>query len=441
MSAQTEHRPHPLRWWDLGVVVLVLVMCVPGGIGALNWASGGGLAASDVVAPLTVLGAFVVLYAVLGRPALRRAAFDEPRIWWDLVFLAGVVFVVGLGAAVSTSFATLQAIVYPMIWVIAGVGASDVARFGARAARRRGRLRAVAWSAVLALIITVGAGVSFLRHDVPNPMLTAAGIGGASFTFAVILGMWITSIYEQGERHRELAEQLRLAQAEVAELSVARGAATERERLSRELHDTLTQTLAGLVMLSEQTERALAAGDSARAAERAGRVSAAARESVAEARALVATTQPLGESGLNASLERVAARLEADTGLAVACALEDVPLDREQQVVLLRAAQEGLANARKHARATRVTLTLTGLPGGGALLRVVDNGVGPAHTAAEHDGSAQASPGAAVGGFGLTGLAERARAIGGAVQFGAAEHAGSVLEARLSPRTMEGGRE
>ncbi|WP_125100684.1 sensor histidine kinase, partial [Leucobacter chromiireducens] len=377
MNAQTESRPRPLRWWDLGVLVLVLVLCTPSGLGAVSWDGLGVAPVRTVGAPLAVLAAFVALYVTLGRPALRRGVQEVPRTPLDLGFLTATVALVGVGAGINMSFATLQAIVYPMIWVIVGGGAGP-AEYEVPVTRRRGWRAAVAWSAALALAMGLGASVFLVWADTSSPILTAAGVGVASFCFAVVLGTWITSVHEQAERHRALAEELRLAQHEVAELSAVRGAAAERERLSRELHDTLTQTLAGLVMLSEQTERALAAGDAARAAERAGRVSAAARESVAEARALVATTQPLGERGLHASLERIAARLRADTGLEVACQLDEVALDREQQVVLLRAAQEGLANARRHAQATRVALTLEAMPGGGGVLRVTDNGVGPA---------------------------------------------------------------
>ena len=424
MTTAAPQRPRPLLWWDAGVAVLLLVLCVPGGIGAFAW---GGPVDATVWGPLAVLAVFLVLYLALGRPALRRAAWDLPRKPIDLGFLAALVLLVGGGAAVSPSFATLQAIVFPMIWVIAGVGPADLARLAPAAARTRGRLRAVGWSGALALAMTAGSFLAYERYGMDHALGTALGVGSVSFGFAVILGMWITAIYEQGERHRALAEQLRRAQEEVAALSAASGAAAERERLSRELHDTLTQTLAGLVMLSEQTERALAAGDAARAAERAGRVSAAARESVIEARALVATTQPLGDGGLTASLERVAARLEADTGLVVERHLAALPLDREQEVVLLRAAQEGLANARRHARASRVELRLAGTPGGGALLTVADDGVGPARGNEEPAGPAP-------GGFGLTGLADRARALGGAVRFGPGSSAGSVLEVELAPR-------
>lgn len=391
----------PLLWWDVGVAVLTLVLCVPGGAGALDWADtssgwGGRLAIS-----LGVLAAFALLYIVLGRAALLRGIRDEQPDARSLTFLVLLALVLGLATAIEPSYATLQALAYPISWVI-------VIRYR----------NAVIWSALLATAVGVGSGFAYVQEHIDYPVWTAVVIAVISFGFSVILGTWITRIFAQTERYREIANELRRSQREVAALSTEAGAAQERERLSRELHDTLTQTLAGLVMLSEQATRAFDVGDTARARDRLGRVESAARDAVTEARALVAATQPLGDGGLENAIERVAARMRADTELEITCALEPVALGRELQVVLLRAAQEGLANARKHARASHVELTLTTQANGGAHLRIADNGVGPGDLDRSN-------------GFGLSGLGDRVRAVGGEVHFGRGERGGALLEVRL----------
>ncbi|WP_449283425.1 sensor histidine kinase [Leucobacter sp.] len=409
-------RRRPLLWWDLGVAATVAVMGVIGVTDVVVDAQ----AVDAPVSPLglaRVLGVLVLLvlwYLCLGRAALRRAVCDDPARAIDLVYLGVLVLIVGAATAIVPSYATLQALAYPMIWTV-------VARYR----------DAVIWSAVLALAVGGGFLLALAHHGVLSGFGEASAIVVLSFTFAVVMGTWITRIFAQGERYRALAEQLRASQAEVAALSEQAGAGRERERLSRELHDTLTQTLAGLVMLSEQAERALDSGDAERARDRLARVGAAAREAVGEARALVATTQPLGDGGLEAAIERVAARLSADAGLRVECALDVVSLEREHQVVLLRAAQEGLANARKHARASRVRLTLTASAEGGAVLLVEDDGAGPDPERMR------------IGGFGLSGLAERVRTVGGAVSFGRGPEGGARLEVRLpgSRAGEEGGAE
>lgn len=394
MSTGDAQPKRPLRWWDLGVAAVSLVLLIPGGVGVLSAIGEPGAFSGRFALTLGTLLGFVAVYAVVIRPVLRRAEFELPPLRRDAAALAILVGYTGFAAAVNPSFATLQAVLYPMIWTVTGGWLHR-------------RAVAIAWSAALAAAIGVGSFIAYERLGAASPAWTAGVVAVCSFIFAVFLGIWLTGVYSQSERHRVLAEQLRDSQAEVAALSTESGAAAERERMSRELHDTLTQTLTGLVMLSEQAERALAAGDLERALDRTGRVGAAAREAVTEARALVATTQPLGESGLVASLERVAARMRADAGLDVVCSLAPVELDREQEVVLLRAAQEGLANARRHAGATRVDLVLAAAGPDRVELRVEDNGVGPGNAGAGESGS----------GFGLSGLADRARALGGEVRF------------------------
>lgn len=396
----------PLFWWDAAVAVLLVFQ---GTLGAFEAIDGAPIWARDrelwlrlalVLLPLALFGA---LHVALGRRVLLRGMRDDPLRYAGAAFLTLLVALLALATFVTPLHAMLQALVYPMIWTTA--------------VRYRD---AVLWSAAVAL--TLGAAMFLGLHlgGSSGALASAAITGPVSFVFSVVMGTWITRIFMRGEQYREVAEQLRRTQAEVAALSQEAGAASERERMSRELHDTLTQTLAGLVMLSEQADRALAAGDAERARDRLSRVASAAREAAGEARALVATTQPLGDGGLEAAIERVAERLRADTGLDVRCDLETVPLDRERQVVLLRAAQEGLANARKHARASAVRVRLAARPGGGAVLRVDDDGVGP---------------GAGTGpmGFGLSGLADRVRHVGGAVRFSPGASGGASLEVLLPP--------
>lgn len=391
----------PLLWWDVGVAALTLLLCVPGGAGALDWADTASGWGGRLALNLGVLAAFAMLYVMLGRTALLRGMRAIPPDAHSLSYVTLLAVVLGLATAIEPSYASLQALGHPMIWVI-------LIRYR----------NAVISSALLAGAVGVGLGVAYVQLGTEYPIWTAAVIAGISFGFSVILGTWISRIFAQSENYRAIAEELRRSQREVVALSTEAGATQERERLSRELHDTLTQTLAGLVMLSEQATRAFDAGDHDRARDRLDRVESVARESVTEARALVAATQPLGDGGFEAAIERVVTRMRADTGLTLTCSLEPVVLGREQQVVLLRAAQEGLANVRKHARATHVDVTLTTEPDGGTHLCIADNGVGP-ELPERSDG------------FGLSGLAERVREVGGAVRFGARERGGALLEVRL----------
>lgn len=392
-ETQTE-RPPTLRWWDLAFALVLLVLGVAVLLGEpWPWNQ----QAWAIVGTLAVIG---LLYIWLGRRALREGTQDQHPRWQSVAFVLSMVLVTGVASAQYGTLASLQALVYPTIWVIA-----DGYRF------------ALTWCGALALSIGIGLSVGYLRDGVANPILIPVMIAIISYVFAVVMGTWISRIAEQGVRYRNMAEQLRASQQQVSELSMREGAAAERDRLSRELHDTLTQTITGLVMLGEQAQRALGSGDQDRAQVLIDRVNEASREAMTEARALVATTQPLGDGGLVKAITRVAERLRLDTGLQVHCELEELGLAREHEVVLLRAAQEGLANARKHAKASSVTVTLKENDGG-ALLRVVDDGVGPAGQSV-------------AGGFGIDGLAERLRPAGGVVALTPGLAGGSVLEVRI----------
>lgn len=407
-SSSAALSKRPLMWWDVATAGVLVFQAIIGSLDAqldpLAWMAD--LPAWQrtglVIMPLLLIGC---AYVWLGRSALRWGMRWLPLRATEKAFLAVIILLLFFAVFTTSFHAVLQVLVYPMIWTI----------------NERYR-SAVLWSAAAATAL----GISILLS---GAYVAAAITAPLSFLFAVAMGTWITRIAEQGERHRETAEQLRATQQRVTVLSEAAGAAAERERLSRELHDTLTQTLTGLVMLSEQAERALAAGDADRAGNRLTRVSSAAREAMTEARALVATTQPLGEGGLGPALERVADRLRSDTGLLVRCGLAVPPLDREQEVVLLRAAQEGLANARRHAQASAVRVELRPVEADRALLRIEDDGIGPNADAASS------------GGFGLSGLAERVRAAGGVLSFGPGADRGALLEVVLpcrAPRLAAG---
>lgn len=427
-----EHR-HPLRWWDLIAAALLALLTVltlaqffatdgeafshlgPTDASSTD-ASPAGMGLTLALLPLLIFGA---VYMIWGRRTLRRSMRDEPPTLLSHVFLALMVLALSCAVFVEPYSAVLQALAYPAAWSV----------------MERSR-DAVLWSTAVAAAVGLSmyCGLTALG-TAPHAALMSAGLSAAlSLAFAIAMGMWITHISVQGERYRELAERLRHSQAEVGALSAAAGAAAEREHLSRELHDTLTQTLTGLVMLTEQAERAVQQSDPQRAADRLQRVTAAAREAVSEARALVATTQPLSDSGLSWSLQRVAARLEADTGLRVHCQLDTVHLDRGQEVVMLRAAQEGLANARRHAHAATVWVTLRTLPDHSTLLRIDDDGVGPHATPSARPSTADATATAsasATTGFGLSGLGDRVRLVGGEVRFTPRPGGGARLEVRL----------
>lgn len=178
------------------------------------------------------------------------------------------------------------------------------------------------------------------------------------------------------ERQEQLTDELALTQEELAAAYQRQGAIEERERLAREIHDTLAQGFASIVVLAEAA-RAATVTDPVRCAEQLTSIEQTARENLAEARVLVGSAPESGVAAgsLAATLRRTLARFAQDTGLTVTAELPDTDLDQPTRVALLRCTQESLANIRKHSGASTVGIVLTELVGG-VELEITDDGCG-----------------------------------------------------------------
>ncbi|HSO20997.1 MAG TPA: sensor histidine kinase [Desulfosarcina sp.] len=224
---------------------------------------------------------------------------------------------------------------------------------------------------------------------------------------AIILGVWITAIIGQSTRRRQLIEQLEATQAELAAAERRAGILEERQRLARDIHDTLAQGFTSIVMHLEAADQALP-DDLDTLQKHLDRARGTARSSLEQARRVVHALRPhaLDQRSLPDAIERTAARWQEETGISLTTTTtgDPVPLHPDIEVTLLRATQEALANVRKHAQATAVQLTLSYIDDV-VVLDVQDNGVAFA--------GAAASP--LSGGYGLQAMRERAEQCGGSV--------------------------
>jgi signal transduction histidine kinase len=258
------------------------------------------------------------------------------------------------------------------------------------------------------------------------------------FNAAVALAFtWFASVsYEQNERRKqlvgELSEANRKLEATMREnaglheqlLTQAReaGVMDERQRMAREIHDTLAQGLTGII-----TQLQAATQDDG---ER--RVEAAiglARESLSEARRSVheLRPEPLETARLGEALGDVAQRWSALHGVLATVTTTGLPrqMPAEVEVTLLRTAQEALANVAKHANATRVGLTLSYMEDEVAL-DVRDDGVGfdPASMTVSADG-----------GFGLTAMRQRVERLAGTLEIESERGTGTAISACVPAST------
>jgi signal transduction histidine kinase len=327
-----------------------------------------------------ILLAFTVFWGLF---VARPNEEDTPR---SLAALVVTIAVTGALTTIDTSLAFFQVIAYPAAWTLLGT-----------------IRRSVVASGVIAVV--VGLAFPLRLGFTANAITLGAAIEGISFIFAIAMGVWISRIADLGHERQRLLDELTAAQSQLEVLHRDAGATDERERLARELHDTIAQTLTGQVLLTQRARRELAAG--VLTDETLGLIESASRDALTETRSLVAASArvELPGGGLLGALEHLASRFQRESGITVTVSgAVGEQLDRDAEVVLLRCAQEGLANVRKHAAARTVRVELSS-DDGFARVRVIDDGHG-------FEPAAASGPAA---GFGLSGLRDRLGLVGGSL--------------------------
>ena len=394
-SERAEFWDRSRRGWDLAFYVLIPIAAAAV---AVDERSG-----PRLWAVLGLLALLVAAYAGVGRVAAARG--DRRRAAAYVVLLVAITSV---SVYLNATATTLLFVAYSQIWYFSE-------------SRRAGT--------VASAVLTVGVfgGLLVRAGDDLGAVAEIATQGGIALVFSVVLGLWITTVAERGEERAELLDRLEAAQAELAASHHAEGVTAERERMAREIHDTLAQGFTSVVMLAQAARLDVGRGDGDAAVARLELVERTARENLAEARALVAAFAPVGLEGstLVEALERLAARFEAETGVPVGVVLPDggFAVDRPREVVLLRAAQEALTNVRRHAGARAVQLVLASedTADGGATvhLEVTDDGRGfePAAVPGER--------------FGLRGMRERVSSGGGTLAVVSAPGSGTRVRVSL----------
>jgi nitrate/nitrite-specific signal transduction histidine kinase len=181
----------------------------------------------------------------------------------------------------------------------------------------------------------------------------------------------------------------------------------ERQRLARDLHDSVTQALFGVTMYAEAATRLLSSGDSngSKVVDHLRELQATAQEALREMRLLIFELRPpvLEEEGLVAALQARLDTVETRSGLEVELKVEGggERLSHEIEAGLYRIAQEALNNVLKHAEAHRIAVCLR-QDERSVTLEVADDGVGFDQATARRQG-----------GLGLPGMEERAKEMGG----------------------------
>ncbi|MFD7322624.1 sensor histidine kinase [Streptomyces sp. NPDC059875] len=277
------------------------------------------------------------------------------------------------------------------------------------------------WSLPAVGLTAVAAILSYVRHGAPlNPGVFIGPLLGAAVAVATVLGY--QALYRESERRRRMVEELIATRAELAAAERHAGTLAERERLAREIHDTLAQGLSSIQLLLRAAERALPEGSPAAGhIERARR---AAQDNLAEARRFVRALSPpdLEHGSLAAALERLCEPSpEVSPRARFTLSGTPVELPTPYEVALLRIAQSALANTVRHASAARAEITLSFMDAS-VTLDVVDDGKG--------FDIASVRP-SSDGGFGLPAMRSRAESLGGTFTVESAPGQGTAVAVSL----------
>lgn len=378
--------------------------------------SGAGLGGIDTAVHL---GFAVLLVASLVRYVMRHSPADN-------------LLVLGLAAAAS--------LLYAVVAVLARRGRPGLPWMSALVAVWAVLVVAApsfAWCSFALFFLCRSAltGVAAYVAAGTTAAATSAGLfrmsGGTDLAMLlgpVAVGLLLTLVYDRiqddAEEQRRLNAEVSLAQDQLAASERRAGTIAERERVSREIHDTVTQGLASSLLLLEAAGRAWPAPDAQAELRQA---TSLLRTNLSETRRLV---HELASPGLDASPLPEALHVAARQYVPQARLLvtgEPRPVPAEVRHALLRVVQSAASNVRLHAGATTATVTVGFLPDA-VTLDVYDDGAG-------FDPAAAAPP-SDTGGYGLRAMRQRVEQLGGSFSVESAPGEGTIVAAQLPARPV-----
>jgi signal transduction histidine kinase len=377
-------------WIRIWASTQATALVVAGYVLIENAGSAGAFVRGPLVGPAIAAAAAIIGYHIVGVTAYRWmmlrpwAVFVFVPLGWAIIvkalLISGAFGVLILGAI-------LQAFIFlPFAWGIATLAL-----------------------VVLLLCIAV-AGRGGMQS---GPLTVARVVGVLAFgtTFGTVM-LYIHRANRDAAVRSRLLQQLDEAQRDLAARAKEAGVLEERQRLARDIHDTIAQGFTSVIKHLETVELSFAARDGPtddmlqRAMPHLAHAQAVSRDSLAELRRLLLALRPpqLVETTLPAAMARFVAHWGVVNGIKAECVVADLPTLRpDADVLFLRAAQETLSNVARHAQASRVSVSLHCVDGL-VLLSVEDDGRGFADH--EADGPDK---------MGIVGMRERVRPFGGRV--------------------------
>lgn len=368
LNPDTTHAWERWQWrWHI-VFVALLAFCL-----LVHLASDQRANTAPVVVLLSILGGWSLMVSRARDTLLPR---EHPRfiayflaawaVWYGLVLLDPTFFLLLFG------FFPYVFIVMPLHWAMALAGLLNVLVL--IQLNRIDNTLLATWMIVLSLALSIGS----------------------------LMGYFIHAIIRQSRDRRSLIDKLENAQESLARMQHRAGALSERERVARELHDTVIQGLIGIITNLEAAEHTADNAESHTIY--LTQAKTLARESLKEARAFIHDTRPdvFQDRALADAIRYVLDMWFARTPVQAELVITGMPfvLSQPIELMLLRVLQEALSNITRHAGARQVKVTLSYMDSE-LILDIHDDGVGM-HSNLTH-----------THGFGLTNIRERVEHTGG----------------------------
>ena len=358
-----------------------------------------------------ILIGFVIWLAVSLRWILEFIEQSHPYLWLLSTDLAVYGILLGL-QPVITKGSPIRAHIYLSVQTALIIGAMLLfyeldffallfLPLGGQAMFLFPRKTAFVWIAIFGITIIIGQTIQF------------GWPGGLSFTFLYLAGLFFIASFstlmmranEARIQSDQLLDELQGAHRQLQEYAGQAeelATAKERNRLARELHDSVAQTLYGLTLQAEAASRQLNAGQTKEVENYLREIRESAQQTLQETRLLIFELRPpiLESEGLVSALQARLESVESRSGLKTQINLQEVGrLPNGIESGLYGISNEVLNNILKHAHASVINVSL-GKKAGNIFLEISDNGVGFSLDLAEQHG-----------GLGLKGMRERAEQI------------------------------
>ena len=246
-----------------------------------------------------------------------------------------------------------------------------------------------------------------------------------SIPTVIFVGMYVTLYTRQAEAREQaqkLASELELANRQLSEYAARvedLTIANERQRMARELHDTLSQGLAGLILQLEAADAHLMNNRNDKARTIVADAMKQARATLTDARHAIDDLRKTSADDLDSALHLEISRFTDATGIPCSFQADQIPpLANTVQETIVRAVAEGLTNAAHHAQARQVAVNV-GVKDKNILVTIQDDGQG-------FDADAIPS-----GHYGLLGIRERVRLVNGTFEIQSESGKGTTLKVQM----------